>query len=107
MAASSFVRVAFRDNPAVSVHLDGKILTYWDVAKAAANEHLGKTAAADVGAGAVALRGPVTTGSEDEARALLAGCDKKKLSDKVGSPFEVHLYEAWFLLEISSAGWRT
>lgn len=104
MAASSFVWVAYLDSPAVSVHLGGTILTYWDVAKAAASEHLGKRAAEEIGAGAISLRGPVTAGLEEDARAALAGCSKK-LVGKIDSPADV--YEAWFLLEINtSAGGR-
>ena len=95
MAAANIVLVAFRDNPAVSIRLDEKIVTYWEVAKAAIIEHLGKGAAEDIGAGAISLRGPAT-GSESEARTTLAGCDKVTLSGKVGAS----AYEAWFLLEI-------
>jgi hypothetical protein len=98
MAAASFVRVTFLANPAVSIHLDGKLVTYWDVAKAATVEHIGKSAAEDIGAGAISLRGPAT-GSEGEARSTLAGCDKVTLSGKVGAS----VYEAWFLLEISNS----
>lgn len=104
MAASSFVWVAYLDSPAVSIHLGGTVLTYWDVAEAAVIKHLGKRAAEEIGAGAISLSGPVTADSEEDARAALTGCSKR-LVGKISSPSDV--YEAWFLLEINtSAGGR-
>lgn len=100
MAASSFIRVAYLDNPVVTVHFSGTILTYWDVAEAAAFKHLGKRAAEDIGAGAISLRGPFTARSEKDARAALRGCDVLKLSDNVCAA----VYEAWLLFEITLPG---
>ena len=98
--ATSYVRVVFNLNQAVAeIPLDGKVHTYAGLAEAAAIKHLGKSAAAEVPASALSLRGPVSAASKAEAVfALQALTDDVELSDPIAVSSG-----AWFLLTIHTA----
>ena len=97
--ATDYARVVYRGT-SVNVDIDGKIRTFSDIAKVAAIEHLGKSAAAEVPAGALSLRGPVayTEDLNGDVLVSLRGLDTLSLGrviDRARVPGG-----AWFLLEI-------
>ena len=100
--AVDYARVVF-GKVSASIDLYGKIRTYSDIAKAAAIDHLGKSAAAEIPAGALSLRGPVafTDDMTDSVFVALRGMGTVSLGQVI-DPKRV-TGGAWFLLEIDSA----
>jgi len=100
--AVDYVRVVC-GKVSVSIDLDRKTRTFSDIAEAAAIKHLGKSAAAEVPAVALSLRGPVayTDDLTDAVLAALREMDTVSLG-RVIDPARA-TGGAWFLLEIDSA----
>lgn len=96
--AVDFVRVVYCSS-SVNIDLDGRIRTYSDIAEAAAAKHLGRSAAAEVPASALSLRGPVAVASKDLALAALTSVGGGvELSDEIDCVLVTS--GAWFLLTI-------
>jgi len=96
--ATSYVRVIFNssEHAVAEIPLDGKVHTYAGLAETAAIKHLGKGAAAEVPAGALSLRGPVTACSKADALSTLSALtDDAEPSDLIAVSCG-----SWFLLTI-------
>lgn len=98
--AVGFVRVLYR-NVSTDIFLDGAIRTYSGIAEAAAVKHLGRSAAAEVPACALSLRGPVESASKVSALAALALAENIDLSVLIDRALTDG---TWVLLEIASSG---
>ena len=99
--AADYVRVVY-GKVSASIDFDRKMRTFSDIAKAAAVEHLGKSAAAEVPAGALSLRGPVAF-TDDLTDAVLAAL-REIGTVSLGRVIDPTRFTsgAWFLLEIDS-----
>jgi hypothetical protein len=98
--AVEYARVVFHEISS-NIDLDGKIRTYSDIAKWAAIEHLGRSAAADVPVSALTLHGPVVAVSKESALAILNSVGGVEFSDEIDRSRVTN--GVWFLLKVNFA----
>ena len=80
--AVDFVRVVYNES-STNVDLDGKIRTFSDIARVAANDHLGRITSENVPMRCLCLRGPVVATSKVQALIDLKLLGDLELSDSI------------------------